>query len=62
MERVHIVAMIESEAGYGSKIDEKLYFKSEELALRYVKEYNKNIIIALPFQVGIFWLSIMGVQ
>lgn len=42
MERVHIVAMIESEAGYGSKIDEKLYFKSEALALRYVKEYNKK--------------------
>lgn len=42
MERVHIVAMIESEAGYGSKIDEMLYFKSEELALRYVKEYNKK--------------------
>lgn len=43
MEKVaFLVYMIESEAGYGSKIDEKLYFKSEALALRYVKEYNKK--------------------
>ena len=39
---IYIVVMIESEAGYGSKIDEELYFKSEALALRYVKEYNKK--------------------
>ena len=42
MEKVYIVAMIESEAGFGSKIDEMLYFKSEELALLYEKEYNKK--------------------
>ena len=42
MERVYIVAMIESEAGWGSRTDEMLYFKSEALALRYVKEYNKK--------------------
>lgn len=32
MERVYIVAMIESEEGYGSNVDEILYFRTKELA------------------------------
>lgn len=43
MEKVaYLVYMIESEEGYGSKVDEILYFKTKELALQYVKEYNER--------------------
>jgi len=34
------VDIIESEAGWGSKVDETLYFDDEPSAKQYVKEYN----------------------
>jgi len=34
------VDIIESEAGWGQKIDETLYFDSEQEAKDYVKDYN----------------------
>ncbi len=34
------VVIIESERGWGSKIDETLYFDNEAEARKYVKDYN----------------------
>lgn len=36
------VDIIESERGWGSKIDETLYFDNEEEAKKYVKDYNEK--------------------
>jgi hypothetical protein len=36
----HKVEIIESERGWGSKVDEILYFKTEAEAKKYVAEYN----------------------
>lgn len=37
---VYRLDIIESERGFGQKIDEKLYFLTEELARKYQNEYN----------------------
>jgi hypothetical protein len=34
------VEMIESERGWGQKVDEVLWFKSEDKAKKYVEDYN----------------------
>jgi hypothetical protein len=34
------VVIIESEAGWGSKVDDELYFDNEPEAIQYVKDYN----------------------
>ena len=39
---VWCVDMLESEAGWGSKIDGSFYFTSREEANRFVHEYNKK--------------------
>jgi hypothetical protein len=36
------VDIIESERGWGSKVDEVKYFDTEESALAFCKEYNKD--------------------
>ena len=36
------VDIIESERGWGSKIDDSLYFDNEEEARQYAKEYNEK--------------------
>lgn len=36
----YCVEMIESEAGCGSRVDERLYFKTEEVAKQFVERYN----------------------
>lgn len=36
----YCVEMIESEAGWGSRVDERLYFKTEEVAKQFVECYN----------------------
>ena len=36
------VDMLESERGWGQKIDESLYFKTKEEADSYVKDYNEK--------------------
>ena len=36
------VEMIESEAGWGSRVDEMLYFSNEEDAKSFVVKYNKK--------------------
>lgn len=42
MEERYKVVIIESERGWGSKVDEEKYFDNEEEAKRYVKEYNEK--------------------
>ena len=37
-----LVYIIESEAGWGSKVDETLEFDTQEEAENYVKEYNNK--------------------
>ena len=37
---VYRVDIIESESGWGSKLDETLYFDNEEEARKYVVDYN----------------------
>lgn len=39
MVKVHI---IESEAGWGQRVDETLEFATEELAIQYCEEYNNK--------------------
>lgn len=36
------VEIIESECGWGQKLDEVRYFETEESALEFVREYNKG--------------------
>ena len=36
------VNIIESERGWGSKIDESIYFDNAEEAKKYVREYNEK--------------------
>lgn len=36
------VVMIESERGWGQKIDEVIYFDNEAEAKKYVEDYNKE--------------------
>ena len=38
----YCVEMIESEAGWGSRLDERLYFAEEEVAKQFVERYNKK--------------------
>jgi len=38
----YLVDIIESERGWGSKIDDSLYFDNEEEARQYAKEYNEK--------------------
>lgn len=40
--RAYRVDIIESEAGWGSKVDETIYFDNEAEARKYVKEYNEK--------------------
>ncbi len=42
METVYKVNIIESERGWGQKIDDVIYFSTQEKALDYIKEYNKS--------------------
>ena len=37
------VVIIESERGWGSKVDDELYFDNEAEAREYVREYNLQI-------------------
>lgn len=36
------VSIIESETGWGRKVDEVIYFDNEEEAIKYVSDYNKK--------------------
>ena len=36
------VLIIESEAGWGRKVDREIEFDSEEEAIQYCKDYNNN--------------------
>ena len=36
----HQVTLIESEAGWGSRVDEIIYFDTEQTAKAFVKEFN----------------------
>jgi hypothetical protein len=36
------VDMLESERGWGQKVDESFYFKTKEEADKYVKDYNEK--------------------
>ena len=38
----HKVFVIESESGWGSKVDGTLYFDTKENAMLYVKEFNSH--------------------
>lgn len=38
----HKVVLIESEAGWGQRVDEVLHFDTETEAREYVKDYNDN--------------------
>jgi len=40
--KAYRVNIIESERGWGSKVDETLYFDDEKEAMTYVDEYNKK--------------------
>lgn len=40
MKTVYKVNIIESERGWGQKIDETIYFSTEDKAKTYVREYN----------------------
>jgi hypothetical protein len=40
--RYYRVDMIESEAGWGQKVDEKFYFRTQQDAADYVKTYNEK--------------------
>ena len=49
LQAVYKVEIIESEAGWGSKVDDTLYFDNEAEAIRYVKNYNElNNSIEVP--------------
>ena len=39
----HKVVIIESERGWGSKVDDVLYFDNEPEARKYVADYNKDL-------------------
>ena len=40
--KAHKVQIIESERGFGQKIDEELFFETEEKAKDYCEEYNQK--------------------
>lgn len=42
LQAVYKVEIIESEAGWGSKVDQTLYFDDELEAIQHVKEYNSK--------------------
>jgi len=42
MKTVWVVKIIESERGWGQRIDEEREFESYENAVQFVKEYNKD--------------------
>lgn len=42
LQDMYRVDIIESEAGWGSKIDESIYFDNEPEARAYVEEYNQK--------------------
>ena len=42
MSKRHKVVIIESERGWGSKIDEVKFFPTEHQAIAFVKNYNKD--------------------
>jgi hypothetical protein len=42
LQEAYRVDIIESERGWGSKIDETIYFDSEAEAREYVREYNEK--------------------
>lgn len=42
LQEMYRVDIIESEAGWGQKIDESIYFDNESEARAYVEEYNKK--------------------
>ncbi len=47
--KVYKVNLTEYERGWGSKVFDTLYFKKEENALSYIKEYNsKNTLYVTP--------------
>ena len=49
------VNIIESERGWGQKLDETLYFKTEKSALSFVVKHNsKNILSTAP---EIYWYA-----
>lgn len=49
------VFIIESERGWGSKVDEVRQFDTEQEALWFIKEYNsKNILDSVP---DIYWYA-----
>lgn len=39
---VHVVEMEEYERGWGSRVDDVLYFSTEEQAIIFMKEYNEK--------------------
>lgn len=41
-QRMHKVTIIESERGWGSKVDDVKYFDTKENALTFCKEFNKQ--------------------
>ena len=42
MKKVWAVDIIESERGWGQKVDETLYFHKKEDAQKYMEDYNKE--------------------
>jgi hypothetical protein len=42
------VIIIESERGWGTKVDEVKYFDSEGDAIRFVNDYNKDLPAHVP--------------
>lgn len=43
LKEIHKVVVIESERGWGQKIDETLYFDNEVEAKAFVKKYNEKL-------------------
>ena len=53
--KVYKVNLTEYEKGWGSKVFDTLYFKKEEKALSYIKEYNAKKTPFLQIEVKKFF-------
>lgn len=42
MDKLYKVVIIESERGWGQKVDEVIYFNTKDEASKYIKEYNEK--------------------
>jgi hypothetical protein len=40
LQKIYRVDIIESERGWGSKVDESIYFDNQEEAVKYANDYN----------------------